>query len=84
MAHIMTKRGGLDNIVAYEHMCDTRADLANISGDYVTLGSVAIVLHGESGLEAYMADSNGQWVALFQTAVTANTDSNDNENQPSP
>lgn len=70
MAHVMTRRGEHDNVVAYEHMCDTRADLANIPPDQITLGSVAVVLRGEVGLEVYMADSNKVWVSLFETAPT--------------
>lgn len=71
MAHVMTKRGEHDNVVAYEHMCDTRADLANIPEDEITLGSVAIVLRGEAGLEAYMADSSGEWVSLMGITATS-------------
>ena len=58
MAHIMTKRGSLDNIITYEHICDTIADRANIPENEITLGSVCIVVKGESnGLEAYMANT---------------------------
>lgn len=61
--NIMTKRGSLDNIVTYEHYCDTPADLNNIDPHYITLGSVAIVLHDANNtLGAYIADSNKQWV----------------------
>ena len=59
--NIMSKRGQQDNIVTYEHWCDTVADLANIAPQYATLGSVAIVVKGAAGLEAYIADSNGEW-----------------------
>ena len=62
--NIMSKRGQLDNIVTYEHWCDTAADLENIPTQYATLGSVAIVIHGEAGLEAYIADSTGEWVLI--------------------
>lgn len=62
MSHIMTKRGSQDNIITYEHYCDTIADRDNISKEYVTLGSVCIVVEGESGgLEAYVANSNKEW-----------------------
>ena len=54
--NIMSKRGQQDNIVTYEHWCDTAADLANIDPQYVTLGSVAIVVRGAAGLEAYIAE----------------------------
>ncbi len=63
--NIMTKRGNQDNVVTYEHMCDTTADLANIDPHYITLGSIAIVLQGENdGMEIYIADSNKQWNSL--------------------
>lgn len=65
MANIMTKRGSHDNIVTYEHICDTSADLENIDPRYITLGSIAVVLHGTSGLEFYMADSNKEWVSIM-------------------
>ena len=75
MAHIMTKRGNLDNIVTYEHMCDQYDDLQNISMDERTLGSVALVLRGQSGgVEIYMTDSNKQWALL--TMGSGNSDSN--------
>ena len=47
----MSKRGTSDNIVAYEHICDTTEDLQKIDPKYITLGSIAIVLKGEGGLE---------------------------------
>lgn len=62
--NIMSKRGQQDNIVTYEHWCDTTADLANIDPQYATLGSVAIVVSGEAGLEAYIANSQHQWVLV--------------------
>ena len=61
---IMSKRGQADNIITYEHICDTTADLANIDPKYITLGSVAIVLKGSAGLEVYMATSDKEWVNL--------------------
>lgn len=66
--NILTKRGTLDNIVTYEHICDTKADLANIQKTLITLGSVAIVIEDESkggGLEAYIANSNKEWFPLI-------------------
>ena len=63
----MTKVGNLDNVLTYEHVCDTTADLNNIDPEYINLGSVAIVLHGSAGIEVYMADSNKQWVSLITT-----------------
>ena len=51
--NIMTKRGNLDNIVTYEHICDTQEDLVNIPLQYTTLGSVALVIKGDDdALEA--------------------------------
>lgn len=62
MAVIMTKRGSQDNIITYEYYCDTIKDRANIDPSNVTLGSVCIVVEGQSGgLEAYVANSNGEW-----------------------
>jgi len=65
MANIMTKRGQNDNVITYEHVCDATADMANIDPKYITLGSICIVLEGESGaLEVYMANSKKQWISL--------------------
>lgn len=64
MANIMSKRGQQDNVITYEHICDTTADLDTIDPEYITLGSVAIVLKGTAGLQVYMATSAGQWVKI--------------------
>ena len=64
MAAIMTKRGQSDNVLTYEHVCDTAADLNNIDPQYITLGSIAIVLKGDAGIEVYMASSNKEWIKL--------------------
>lgn len=64
MANIMTKRGQQDNVITYEHICDTTEDLENIDPKYITLGSIAIVLKGSAGLEVYMATSDKEWVEL--------------------
>lgn len=61
---ITSKRGQQDNVVTYEHICDTSNDLNLIKPEYINLGSVAIVLQGNSGLEIYMATSNKEWVLL--------------------
>jgi len=62
MAYAMTKRGSLDNCITYEFMCDTVEDMNAIEDGYRTLGSVAIVLNGESGsLEVYITDSSKEW-----------------------
>jgi len=60
--NIMTKRGSQDNVVTYEHFCDTTADMANIDPKYITLGSVCIVLQGAVGLEIYIANSSKEWI----------------------
>ena len=65
----MTKRGNQDNVITYEHICDTTADMANIENKYKTLGSVCIVIKGESGgLEVYMMGSNKEWVSITEIA----------------
>ena len=64
--NIMTKRGGLDNIATFEHVCDRKADLDNIPKNQITLGSLAIVLKGaNAGLEVYMANSKKEWILLM-------------------
>lgn len=73
---IMSKRGQMDNVLTYEHICDTMEDLATIDPAYITLGSVAIVLHGDAGFTALMADSNKEWVPL----VGVGTDEEPQEN----
>lgn len=60
----MIKKGSQDNMATYEHVCDTAADLANINPEYITLGSTALVLLGEHGVELYMATSAKQWILL--------------------
>ncbi len=60
----MIKKGSQDNMATYEHVCDTAADLANINPEYITLGSTALVLLGEHGIELYMATSTKQWILL--------------------
>lgn len=72
MAAIMTKRGQQDNIITYEHICDATADLALIDPQYITLGSVAIVLQGDAGLELYMANSSKEWIKLTGAAPSDN------------
>lgn len=62
--NIMTKRGSLDSVITYEHMCDTFEDLENIDPETITLGSKAIVLQGDSGIEIYIANSNKEWIAV--------------------
>ena len=64
MAQIMTKRGNLDNVVTYEFVCDTLADLQAIDPQYITMGSVATVISGSAGFEVYMANRQKQWTNL--------------------
>lgn len=63
--NIMTKRGMQDNVITYEHYCDTIADMSNINPEYITLGSICIVVQGENNeLDAYMANSQKEWVRI--------------------
>lgn len=62
MAHVMTRRGTQDNVVTYEHFCDTMADRDAIDPAEINLGTVCVVLEGASGgLEFYIAKSNKEW-----------------------
>ena len=70
MAAKMTKRGSMDNDVAYEFMCDTAADLDAIDPKYVVLGSVAVVI---DGFEVFIANSNKEWISL----ASSSSDSDD-------
>ena len=63
--NIISKVGQRDNVITYEHICDTRADMEKIEPRYITLGSTCIVLQGESGMEVYMADSDKEWHDLL-------------------
>lgn len=66
--HIISKQGNQDNVITYEHICDTRADMSSIERKYITLGSVCIVLQGENdAMEVYMADSNKEWHDIIVT-----------------
>lgn len=64
MAQKMTKRGQMDNEITYEFVCDTLSDLHSIDPQYVTMGSVATVISGDTGFEVYMANSQKQWINL--------------------
>ena len=64
MAYAMTKQGSLDNCVTYEFICDTIEDMNAIENRYRTIGSIAIVLSGSSGLEVYITGSDKQWNSL--------------------
>ena len=74
--NVMTKRGQIDNVITYEHVCDTLADMPNIPANEITLGSICIVLEGATGaLDVLMAKSNKQWISLI-TSLN-NNDSNE-------
>ena len=51
-------------MVTYEFMCDKAADLESIEKRYRTLGSIAIVVGGDDGLEVYIAGSDRSWVPM--------------------
>lgn len=77
--HIMSKCGEADNVLTYEHICDTNQDRLEIDPRYVTLGSKALVLHGEGdALEFYIADSDKQWINLLKgSSASGNANEND-------
>ena len=78
--NIMNKRGLQDNIVTYEHYCDTKTDLSNIPKNQITLGSVAIVLQDEDGsMGIYIANSNKEWIS-FSNGGSGNGDENSMSN----
>ena len=63
MAHVLVKRGQADNVATYEHFCDTYNDIKDIDPYEINLGSVCIVLQGQSGgLEVYLANSKKEWI----------------------
>ena len=64
MSNILAKVGKLDNVSLYQHICDTTSDLENIPENEITLGSTAIVIDGDKGFEAYMANSEKEWKPL--------------------
>ena len=82
MSSIMTKRGNQDNIVTYEFVCDTIADLQTIEPKYVTMGSVAIVIRDNSGLKVYMAKNKKKWInlGLFSGSSDSGTNSGPSSN----
>lgn len=69
MAATMTKRGNLDNVVTYEFVCDTLADLQQIDQKYLTMGSTALIISGDAGFEVYMVNSQKQWINLSNGAT---------------
>lgn len=81
MANIMSKRGTQDNVITYEHYCDTKADLANIPKDQITLGSTAVVLQDEDGsLGVYIAGSDKQWIAVAMSGGSGSDSGQSNDN----
>ena len=74
MAYAMTKQGSLDNCVTYEFICDAVEDMNAIEDRYRTIGTVAIVLSGASGLEVYIAGSDKQWNSLSSIGGSAASD----------
>lgn len=77
MAHKMTKRGSLDNIITYEHYCDTRADMADIPQNEINLGTICLVLKGAAGLEVYMATSDKEWIDISSIGTSSASNSSD-------
>ena len=76
MAYAMTKCGSLDNIVTYEFICDTITDMNAIDNKYKTIGTIAIVLSGESDtLEVYICGSDKQWSNLGAIGAGESTSS---------
>lgn len=71
MAHKMTRRGSLDNVITYEHYCDTVADLNDIPPSEINLGTIALVVEGTAGLEVYMAKSDKTWVCIYGGASSS-------------
>ena len=72
MAYKMSKRGSMDNETTNEFFCDTVADLANIPGKDINLGSVAVVLEG---MRIYIANSNKEWLNFSATSDNSSTSS---------
>ena len=76
MSSELAKYGNFEAYATFQHYCDTYADLAKIDPSEINLGSVAIVIEGESGgLEVYIAKSNKEWVLMGAS-------SNEEEEEP--
>lgn len=83
MSNILAKVGKLDNVSLYQHICDTTSDLENIPENEITLGSTAIVIDGDKGFEAYMANSEKEWKPLVTMSDGASdTPSSDEQVNP--
>ncbi len=80
----MTKRGSLDNIVTYEHICDTTADMDNINPNYITLGSTCIVLSGDDSeeMEVYIANSKKEWKPIATGMIGDGSNSGSSSGNP--
>ena len=76
MSYKMTKRGSLDNEISNEFICDTIEDMNKIDNKYRTLGSIAMVISGDTGFEVYMANSQHEWKSLTAT-VTEEEENNE-------
>jgi len=68
VSNVLAKIGDFDNVSLYEHYCDTTADLANIPKEEIVLGSTAIVVNGDSGFEAYIANSEKEWIPIASSS----------------
>ena len=79
MSNILAKVGKLDNVSLYQHICDTTSDLENIPENEITLGSTAIVIDGDKGFEAYMANSEKEWKPLVTMSGASDTPSSDEQ-----
>lgn len=67
MATKMVKCGEQDNVLTYEHYCDTLADRAKIDPRYINLGTRCIVLKDENynnTLQVYIATSDKEWIRV--------------------
>ena len=83
MANILVKRGQVDNVAVYEHFCDTTADMANIDPREINLGSVCVVLKGESGgMEVYLATSKKEWIKFNLGGKTSDVSATDDSFTP--
>ena len=71
MAHTLIKRGNADNVSTPVYFCDRFSDRANIDPKDIFLGTICVILEGESGeLEFYIANSDKEW-KLFQTTSSS-------------
>lgn len=64
MSNVMIKKGGVDNIATFQHICDTVEDMSAINPKEINLGSICLVVDGDDGIEIYIANSKKQWKLL--------------------